>query len=157
MSKIKDIQAIAQELFTLIGIHIHDIEIVTDHELQTVVIDIKTPEYGLFSYNYGELLKAINHVLRRLVEQRLKLEERDLGYVLDVNSEQTKRLADLKARVRPVVDTVRLTAASVELEPMSSYERLMVHTFLSHQAEIKTESVGEGFERRVVVKFSPQE
>ncbi len=153
MNKIKEVQALAKNLFTLTGIHIQDIQVVTDHELQTIVIDIKTPEHGLFSYNYGELLKAMNHLLRRLVEKSLEGSESEgLGYVLDVNSEQTRRLADLKARLRSVVESVRKASTPMELEPMSSYERLMVHTFLSYQPDVQTESVGEGFERRIIVK-----
>ena len=42
----------------------------------------------------------------------------------------------------------------VELSPMSSYERLIIHTTLSDAPNVKTESQGEGRNRRVVIKYA---
>ena len=41
----------------------------------------------------------------------------------------------------------------VEMEPMSSYERLIIHSVLQGSANIKTESQGDGRSRRVVVRY----
>jgi spoIIIJ-associated protein len=42
----------------------------------------------------------------------------------------------------------------VELTPMNAYERLIVHTVLSDSPNVKTESSGEGRNRRVVIKYA---
>jgi spoIIIJ-associated protein len=42
----------------------------------------------------------------------------------------------------------------VELSPMSAYERLIVHTTLQNAPNVKTESLGEGRNRRVVIKYA---
>ena len=39
------------------------------------------------------------------------------------------------------------------MDPMSSYERMIVHSFFAETPDIKTESKGEGRDRRVVIKF----
>ncbi len=41
----------------------------------------------------------------------------------------------------------------VEMDPMTSYERMLVHSHLEGRPNIKTESIGEGKERRLVIKF----
>ena len=41
----------------------------------------------------------------------------------------------------------------VTLEAMSAYDRRIIHTELAAHPDIKTESTGEGLQRRVVVKF----
>ena len=43
--------------------------------------------------------------------------------------------------------------SSVEMDPMSSYERMIVHTELKTFPHIKTESAGEGRGRHIVVKY----
>ena len=45
----------------------------------------------------------------------------------------------------------RFLQESVPLPPMNSYERRLVHTAVSEISGVRTESVGEGRERRVVI------
>jgi predicted RNA-binding protein Jag len=40
------------------------------------------------------------------------------------------------------------------MDPMSSYERMIVHAEFSESSDIATESIGAGKERRVVIRFS---
>ena len=40
----------------------------------------------------------------------------------------------------------------IEMEPMTAYDRRIVHSVLGECLDIKTESVGNGLERRVVIK-----
>ena len=40
----------------------------------------------------------------------------------------------------------------VRLEPMSAYERMIIHTELANRTDVKTESYGEEPRRRVVIK-----
>ena len=39
------------------------------------------------------------------------------------------------------------------MDPMSPYERMIVHSIFSEDPQIKTGSVGEGRERRVVIEY----
>jgi predicted RNA-binding protein Jag len=50
-------------------------------------------------------------------------------------------------------DRAKSFKIDVELDPMSSYERMIVHSYLEGVPEIKTESIGEGSSRRVVIKY----
>ncbi len=49
-------------------------------------------------------------------------------------------------------DDVRILGEEIEMEPMSPADRRVVHTTLSQYEDIATESVGEGKDRRVVIK-----
>ena len=42
----------------------------------------------------------------------------------------------------------------VEMSPMNSYERRIIHSLFANDREISTESVGEGKVRRVVLKYT---
>ena len=42
---------------------------------------------------------------------------------------------------------------SITLEPMPAYERKIIHTKLQESDKVKTESIGEGERRRVVISL----
>jgi predicted RNA-binding protein Jag len=50
-------------------------------------------------------------------------------------------------------EEARNLKTDVTMEPMSSYDRMVVHSTLAGQADISTESVGEGRDRKVMVKY----
>jgi len=116
---------------------------------------IKTQEAGMLIGEGGQRLLALNHLIKRMVESELK--RNNLGYVrffLDVNDYRAKRVEGLKNLAKMSVQRVRFYKRDLEMGPMSSYERMIVHSALAEFPDIKTESIGEGENRRVVVKFS---
>ena len=42
---------------------------------------------------------------------------------------------------------------SVTLEPMTAYERKIIHTILQTNEKVTTESIGEGEHRRIVISL----
>lgn len=98
---------------------------------------------------YGTNLQAIQHLARLLV--RKKTDEK-IKFILDVNSYRKQKdnsIIELaKETARQALDEKR----SVVMKPMSNYERRIVHMELSKNDKIATESIGEGENRKVVVK-----
>jgi spoIIIJ-associated protein len=72
--------------------------------------------------------------------------------LLDVGGYRERRKESLVELAKKVADEVRQTGGSVSLEPMSPYERRIVHLALEGDPNVITESKGEGEERRVVIK-----
>ncbi len=75
-------------------------------------------------------------------------------FLVDVNDYRTKQIKDLQAKALMMAERARSFQYDVELSPMSSYERLIIHTTLQDAPNVKTESQGEGRSRRVVIKYS---
>jgi spoIIIJ-associated protein len=50
------------------------------------------------------------------------------------------------------IDKVQRKKEAVELPPMNAYERRLVHMKVATKSDLETDSIGEGDERRVVVK-----
>jgi spoIIIJ-associated protein len=97
---------------------------------------------------------ALNHVLKKLSECECKKKNLEtIRFFLDVNDYQTKKNEELKNLARMTAQRVRYFKKEIELEPMSSYERRIIHATLGEYPDISTESKGEGLERRVVIKF----
>lgn len=113
-------------------------------------VAIRTTEDGrLLIGKNGQNLKALEQVVR-LMLMRQNVEHR--GVVVDVNdyrSEQTQKLVE---SVHAMAQRVQQTRKSEALDPMSSYQRRVVHTELAVYSDLATESVGQEPHRRVVIK-----
>jgi spoIIIJ-associated protein len=114
-----------------------------------LVCNIKTKDSNFLIGQYGINLQALQHIARVLVKQKT---EEKINFVLDVNLyRQEKNSSILKTAVEMANQVLREKRAVV-LRPMSPYERRIIHMELGKNAQIKTESIGEGENRKVVIK-----
>lgn len=70
---------------------------------------------------------------------------------LDANGSQERRLEDLRQLAMRTANEVARTNQPAELDPMETQDRKLVHEALSEVPGIKTESAGQGAERRVTI------
>ncbi|OHA03799.1 MAG: hypothetical protein A3C92_03960 [Candidatus Sungbacteria bacterium RIFCSPHIGHO2_02_FULL_53_17] len=101
---------------------------------------------------HGANLAALEHILRKIVQKKFGVEQR---FSLDLNDYRMRRMEDLKQDVKSAAKEVRLYRRPVPLNPMSSFERRVVHLLLEEYPDITTESIGQDEERRVVIKPFP--
>ena len=121
---------------------------------------VKTSDSHLLIGAKGGNLSAFNHLVKKIVASKTPAEkvkaegdEREKSFFIDVNGYQELALENIKNVAKIMGDRARSFKTSVELEPMSSYERMVVHSFFQDTKDIKTESVGDGEQRRVVIKY----
>lgn len=100
----------------------------------------------------GSNLNDLQRILRLLVAKK---DPKAPLFLLDINSYREKREAFLKELGREIAEQVVKTKKSVMLQPMSSYERRIIHLELAERADIVTESIGEEPERRIVIRPYP--
>ncbi len=122
-----------------------------DVQLTKFIVETDTPE--LLIGKNGDVLRAVNYLVRRLLEEEVGIETKLPNFLIDAGNYHARRIEDIKTKARIVADRARAFKRDVELEPMPAYERLIVHSFLSGMPDIATESVGEGRDRRVVIKL----
>ncbi len=70
---------------------------------------------------------------------------------LDINHYRSKREANLTALAKRIGAKVARTGRGHTLEPMNPYERRIIHSAISEMEGVKSESIGEGANRRVVI------
>ena len=87
--------------------------------------------------------------LASLVANRLEGDYIKLG--LDVAGYRDKRESDLTALAQRIGAKVRKTGRSFAMEPMNPYERRIIHSAISKMEGVRSESKGEGRDRRVVI------
>jgi spoIIIJ-associated protein len=143
------LKGIISEFFALLGTEINEVSVTRGH--RTVVAVSSRTSDTLIGPN-GEHLRAINVVLRRLVEQ--KYGEEAASFLVDVNNYHEEQMEKVREAARVHAQRARLFKRDVELEPMSAYERLVIHELFAEDPDIKTESAGEGKFRHIVLKYS---
>ncbi len=74
-------------------------------------------------------------------------------FAIDVNDYRSFQIEKLKIKAKMLANRAKDMKVSIEMEPMSSYERLIIHGALNGEANIATESIGEGRDRRIVIKY----
>ena len=116
------------------------------------IFSIKTADSGVLIGSRGANLGALNHIIKKIASKRLSLPE-DARFVVDVNNYHEKMVEDLKTRAHIMSERARSFGVDVPLPPMTSYERMIIHSFLENASGIKTESEGEGKNRRVIIKY----
>ncbi|MFA5871791.1 MAG: R3H domain-containing nucleic acid-binding protein [Parcubacteria group bacterium] len=113
------------------------------------IFNIVTKDSNLLIGQQGITLQALQHLVRAVAR---KLSEERLKFVIDVNEyrrQKTDSLEDLaKSMAKQAIDEKR----PVVMRPMSAYERRIIHLTLATNSSVKTESIGEDEERKVVIK-----
>lgn len=116
----------------------------------SIAYSIRTPDAALLIGEDGQNLLALNHLLKRVIER--KTETNEAQFLIDVNDYRRRRFDELKDQARMSAQRVRYFKKEVTLEPMSAFERRIVHLALQEYPDISTESIGEGQSRRVVIR-----
>lgn len=111
-------------------------------------VNIETPEAGFLIGKEGESLKALRQIVHTIISRRA---QEPVRYIIDVNDYQKTRLQILKETAVRLANEVVQKGFSRSLSPMNSYERRAVHMELANIPGIKTESQGEGEERKIVI------
>lgn len=113
---------------------------------------IKGSDSNLLIGRDGENLSALSHIIKKIVAKNDGEEMVEKFYV-DVEDYHTKKIRKIKNICMTMANRAKTFRRDVELEPMSSYERMIVHSTLADDRSIKTESDGEGKFRKVIIKF----
>lgn len=98
----------------------------------------------------GRTLQALTEVVRLAVFNKFKKRYR---FLLDVNNYKNAKYKKLAFIAKKAAKEVLGTKGSIKLDPMPSDERRIIHNTLSRFPHISSESVGEGKNRSVVVKY----
>jgi spoIIIJ-associated protein len=152
-----DIQNLTKELIEKIQVKIKDVSVVTDDRKSTwLSIEVEEPRF--FIDREGEGLHALTHLVHRIIEARSPRaqegeEKSPIGILIDINGYQKKHVESIRAVAHMMSERARYFKANVEVDPMSAFERRIVHEFLSEAEDLQTESIGTGRDRRVVIKY----
>ena len=144
------IKNIINDFFTktrITDFEIKFVEATSDHSVNASVL---VKESSLCIGEGGKNIGAFEVVLRLILKKQLG---EALLLRLDINNYRSLKDESLGELAKKAARRARFYKQPVILEAMSAYDRRIIHTELAAHPDIKTESTGEGRQRRVVVKY----
>ena len=144
--KVKAAVEYLKEIIALMGVQ--DVQFSALQKGEATIIRLDGEKLGVLIGRRGETMESLSY-LASLVANRLEGDYIKLG--LDVAGYRGKRESDLTALAQRIGAKVRKTGRSFAMEPMNPYERRIIHSAISQMEGLRSESNGEGKDRRVVI------
>lgn len=141
-----ELTLLVENVIRLLGCTTQNVVVSTGHR---TIVAVKSPDEALIGPQ-GEHLRALNIIVRRMAEQRHG--EAAATFLIDVNGYHEAQMETVRTTARMFAQRARLFKQEVAMEPMSAYERLVVHELFAQDPQIETRSEGEGKLRHIVLK-----
>jgi spoIIIJ-associated protein len=152
-----EIQNLIKELIEKTTVKLNTISAVEEGS-KSLWVSVEVGEPHFFIAREGEGLHALNHLVHRIIEAKTPQEEnggreQGLEVLIDINGFQKIRVENVRAIAHMMSERARYFKSNIEVDPMSAFERRIIHEFLSDASDLKTESAGVGRDRRVIIKY----
>jgi len=118
----------------------------------SLVLDLQGDDLGFLIGRKGETLAAVQHLVRLMVNKAVRHRSH---LVVDVGGYKARREKALEKLALRMADQATRRNRRVALEPMSAYERRIIHVALRNHPTVITESVGERDRRKVTIFPKP--
>ena len=141
------IKKTVKSFFDQMGFSMDILNVGTEEEVFSV--KIKTDEPQILIGQNGQTLFEIQGLLKTILRRKIA---ENFYFDLDINDYKKKKAEYLEETANSIADEVSLTKKEKILPPMTSYERRIVHIALSERQDVISQSVGEGFDRRVAIR-----
>lgn len=148
--KVKSLlQTQTEKLLKGLCVEFDEVSVLEKHEGFLVNIKTKPSESKFLIGQHGVNLSSFQHLLRILV--RRQHDER-ISFAVDVDNYKKNRDEYLKNLAVNAKEKAKNKNELVVLEPMPAGDRRIIHLEIAHDDEVKSESIGEGKDRRIAIK-----
>jgi len=97
----------------------------------------------------GSTIAALQTIIRQIITNET---DEHINIILDVENYKEKKVKNIEYLAKKIAKEVAKTKVETKLDSMNSYERRIIHSVLSDDKYVYTESVGEEPNRCVVIK-----
>jgi len=119
-----------------------------DFETPDVMVKFSGADVDLLLSNRAELLLALEH----LTMEMLRVSSDDHSRIsFDANDYRLLRIEELRISAAAAADKVKRTGMPFRFNPMNSRERRVIHLSLRNETAVRSESIGSGPARQVIV------
>jgi spoIIIJ-associated protein len=113
-----------------------------------IAFDIKGEDLGILIGRRGQTLSCLQHIVRLIIAHQTNAW---IPIIIDVEGYKQRHYKSLQTLALNIAEQVKSEGTSFRLEPMSAYERRIVHLTLADHPDVTTQSIGDGEARRVVI------
>ena len=128
----------------------NDLKYEIKRDKSDLLVNITGEDTGYLIGYRGNVLNSIQVILNNIANKGINERVRIL---LNIGGYKEKREKDLKELADKIAGTVIRKRKAITLEPMSSYERKIIHSRLQENTKVETHSIGEEPNRKVVISL----
>ncbi|MEI6528385.1 MAG: R3H domain-containing nucleic acid-binding protein [bacterium] len=143
---------IIEDTLALMGVVVESVQYAHD-EKRGHTFSILSADFENLARGRDDYYKDFVFVMKRIFNKDAKPGDDLFKCTIDINNQQSEADNRIKMKALNAAEQATSLKTDVEMDPMSSYERMVVHSVLAGKPDISTESIGEGKTRRVVVKY----
>lgn len=128
-------------------IHIES-EILEKDDIYSVTL--VSDQNGILIGKEGKTINSIQLLIRQSVKNKIGF---PIKINIDIANYKIKKLKNIEYEVKKIIKEVQDSKITAVLDPMNSYERRFIHNLVNEYENLETESIGEGKERRITIKY----
>jgi spoIIIJ-associated protein len=126
-----------------------------DGNTTSIGLNIEGEDLGILIGRRGQTMVSLQYIVRIIVSHKMQVQ---LPIVLDVEGYKQRRCEGLRTLATRLAEQVKNRKTPFTMEPMTAFERRIIHVTLADHPDVITESIGVGDGRKVVItpKTLPQ-
>lgn len=144
---IEKVEQILKDIFEITGES--DISYNVNRSENQIIVNIKGDNVSHLIGYKGKTIESIQSILNSILQ---KEDEEYAKVFLEINDYKKQKEEKLRRLANKMAENVIRFRKPIRLEPMSAYERLIIHSELANRDDVETESFGEEPRRRVVIR-----
>ena len=123
---------------------------VEEHQIEDgLLLDIKCDDAGRLIGRQGQTLSDLQYIANRLLFQQ---DQSTPKVLVDVSGYRAQAREALNTKAKEAAEKVRRWGEVVELEPMSAFDRRVIHQALKDDPDIETQSIEvEGTDKKAML------
>jgi len=114
----------------------------------SVGLNIEGEDLGILIGRRGQTLAFLQYIVRLIMAHQMQAR---VPIVIDVEGYKRRRCEGLRALARRLAEQVKTRKMPFTMEPMSAFDRRIIHLALADHPDVTTESTGVGEARKVVI------
>jgi len=137
-----------EKVIIAMGILDAKIQVREEKEEQKIVFDIYSEDRGILIGKQGQTLFALQYLLNRVLTD---ITEEKNKYIIDIANYRKRHKIMLEKMAKNIAQRVLEKKEPEELKDMSAFDRRVIHVFFQDHPHLKTYSVGEGVQRKIII------
>lgn len=116
-----------------------------------IFVSIDTEDAGRLIGNSGETLQSLQLLVNLIVSKQIGKPQESKRVIIDVANWRKSKEEELAHKARMWAEKVIESKEPMELDPMPSWQRRIVHMTVENTEGVKSESAGEGRDRHLII------
>lgn len=148
-------ESLSEVLDNILGLLLLEGSYEIEEEKMGFLVSIDTKDAGRLIGARGESLEGLQLIVNQIMSKKAG-EENFKRAILDVAGWRKQKMEELKSLAADLGKQVLSSGKELELEPMSSWQRRVVHMVIQEIGGLSSDSIGEGRDRHIVIKLADQ-